>query len=434
MTAFGKLIGERKALLNPAKLKSLPCGHHSDGHGLFLSVVERGGAVERIWAFRFTDLEGKRQRMEFARLGDRDSDLKDVLCLSGARQRVREFKVDLKDGVDPRVKKRLDTKGSITFKAFADSQYPDWCKGKSAEEEKQWERSIADMHHLHDMKVHEIETENVLTALKTIWTKKPITADRTRQRLERLFDAAKAIKLRTGENPASWRGNLKHLLPSPRKLNRAKRGGKPKGHASVPYAKAPALMTELSYDTGTSARCTEVGILTVTRSKEVRLMEWEEIDFDRKQWLIPGEKMKIKGEDQPKPHLVPLSDQCIEIIKSMPRVGRYVFPSDKVEEHQPFFANALANCIKRAGFNATMHGMRSTFRNWGADAVEHNFRREVLEFCLSHRVGDEAELSYWNSEMIGRRRVALQAWADYVKPRGKAKAEPPRLRLVESAA
>jgi hypothetical protein len=100
----------------------------------------------------------------------------------------------------------------------------------------------------------------------------------------------------------------------------------------------------------------------------------------------------------------------------VPRLGRYVFPSDHADEHQPFRANALTGCIKRAGFKATMHGMRTTFRNWGGDNRDYNFRREVLEFCLSHRVGDEAELSYWNSEMIDRRRDVMEAWSNYVKP------------------
>ncbi len=281
------------------------------------------------------------------------------------------------------------------------------------------------MKSLHSFRLHEITTEHVLKALKPIWTVKPVTAARTRQRIERLLHAAKALKYREGENPAIWRGNLKHLLPSPRKLNRKK------GHASVPYAKAPQLMVGLQYDAGVVARCVEVGILTVARSQEIRLMEWIEIDFDKKTWLVPAQKMKIKGQDEPKDHLVPLSDQAIEIIQSMPRVGRYVFPSDHAEEHQPFLPNALTNCIKRAGQNGTMHGMRTTFRNWGGESVEHNFRREVLEHCLSHRVGDEAERSYWTGEMIERRREALQAWAGYVKPRkdtsGRGK---PTLKLV----
>jgi hypothetical protein len=115
------------------------------------------------------------------------------------------------------------------------------------------------------------------------------------------------------------------------------------------------------------------------------------------------------------------------IIQLMPCVGRYVFPSDHADEHQPFLPNALTNCINRTGFNGTMHGMRTTFRNWGGESVEHNFRREVLEHCLSHRVGDDSEKSYWTADMVERRRVALQAWADYVKP---PKMKRPKLTLV----
>lgn len=394
--------------LNSSQVKSKQPGAHADGGGLYLVVRESG---ERVWAFRFTGLDGKRAQMEFAKIGDKDSASGDVLTLRSARDKAREYKVALRrDGIDPRVKKRITVQGGKTFKEFAEEQYPLWCKGLSGEEEKQWKRSIRDVPSLHNLKLHEITTEHVLEALKPIWTEKPVTAARTRQRIERLLDAAKALKLRAGENPAIWRGNLKHLLPSPRKLHRKK------GHASAPYAKMPMLMTELSYETGVVGRCVEIGILTCARSQEVRLMEWEEIDFDKGQWLVPAEKMKIKGYDEPKPHLVPLSDQAIEIIKEMPRVGKYVFPSDHAEEHQPFRPNALTNCIKRCGFNATMHGCRTTFRNWGADNKEHNFRREVLEFCLSHRVGDESELSYWDSEMIERRRIALQAWADYIRP------------------
>jgi len=114
------------------------------------------------------------------------------------------------------------------------------------------------------------------------------------------------LKLRTGENPAAWRGNLKHLLPSPRKLHRKK------GHRSAPYTKMPQMMTGLRYDGGVAARCVEIGILNVARSQEIRLMEWDELNFEAMTWMVPAEKMKIKGELEPKPHLVPLSNQAIE--------------------------------------------------------------------------------------------------------------------------
>jgi integrase len=417
--------------LNSNQVKSLQPGAHADGGGLYLIVRDSG---ERVWAYRFTALDGKRAAMEFAKVGDRDDG--DKMTLSTARATARDYRVALKrHGTDPRVKRKLETKGGTTFKEYAEQTYPGWCVGKNKDEAKAWARSIRDVPGLHEIKLHEIDNTHIIAALKPIWFEKPITADRTRQRIEKLLDAAKVEKLRTGENPAAWRGNLKFVLPSARKLN------KKKGHASVPYAKAPALMTALRLDTGNSARCVEVGMLTCTRSQEIRLMEWDELDFDKKTWLIPGEKMKIKGETADgKPHLVPLTDQAIEIIRAQPNVGKYVFPSEQAEikgkDHQPFLANALTGCIARTGFHSTMHGLRTTFRNWGADSREHNFRREVLEFCLSHRVGDEAELSYWTSEMLDRRREVMVAWANFVKPKAetkagtKPKAKKPSLRLV----
>jgi integrase len=417
--------------LNPNQVKSLQSGIYADGGGLYLVVRDTG---DRAWAFRFTALDGKRAQMEFAKAVEKATGKADEKSLAEARDIARDFHVDLKrNGIDPRVKKRTASDNGISFKQFADSQYPNFCKGKNPEEEKQWKRAINDVPSLHDLKLNAVSTEDVLDALKPIWWEKPVSADRVRQRLERLFDAAKALKLRTGDNPFAWRGNLKYLLPPVRGKNGIH---KKKHYASIGYAKAPALMKALGYDTGNAARCVEVGILTVTRSKEVRSMEWDEIDLKEKQWLIPATKMKIKqgSDNTARDHLVPLSDQALEIIKQMPRVGRYVFPTDdpQTKDHQPFFANALVGAIKRAGFDATMHGMRSTFRNWGGDSREHNFRREVLEFCLAHRVGDEAELSYWTSEMLERRREVLQAWADYViKPhQPKATKKKPSLKLV----
>jgi len=404
--------------LNSSQVKSLKHGVYADGDGLYLLVRDSG---ERVWAFRFTSPDGKRAQMEFAKAGERDSADKATLTLATARGIARDYKVALKrHGTDPRVKRQISANSDLTFKQFADEQYPEWCKGLSPEEEKAWKRSIADVESLHAMKLHEIDTPHVLAALKPIWTVKPTTASRTRQRIERVLDAAKALKLRSGDNPAIWRGNLKHLLPSPRKLHHKQ------GHASLAYSKAPALMQGLALDGAVVARCVEVGILTVARSQEIRTMEWKEIDFEAKTWRCPARKMKMK-----KDHLVPLSEQAVEIIRSMPRKGRFVFPSDHAEEHATFLPNALTECIKRDGFNVTMHGMRTTFRNWGGESVEHNFRREVVEHCLAHREGDETEKSFWTGEMIERRRVVLQAWADYVKPYTKAaKSKKPSLTLV----
>jgi integrase len=414
--------------LNPSQVKSLQPGAHNDGDGLYL-VVSDGG--DRAWSFRFTAPDGKRAAMTFAKADDRDSDIGDILCLKSARKKARDFAFSLKrDGIDPRFKKKRDLSKGLTFKTFAEQQYKAWCVGLSPEEEKQWARSIRDVPALHDLMLHEITTANVLAALKPIWTVKPTTAARTRQRIERVLSAAKALNYRTGENPAAWRDNLKHLLPSPRKLHRKK------GHTSLPYGKAPALMDGLALDPAIIARCVEIAVLTVARSQEVRLMEWSEINFEKNEWLCPADKMKIKqgSNDKPKDHLVPLSDQAIAILQSLPRAGSYVFPSDHNGEHAPFRPNAMTGCIKRDGFDVTMHGMRTSFRNWGGDGGEdgeHSFPREVLEHCLAHREGDETEKSYWTGEMKARRRRVLQAWADYIKPKTKTKPKAkPTLVLV----
>lgn len=408
--------------LNSTQVKSKKAGVHADGGGLYLVVRESG---ERVWSFRFTDTSGKRGAMEFAKVGDKAGEM----TLTAARDQAREYRLALKkDGVDPRHRKMVEAKGGKTLKEFWEEKVPGWVVGKNKDEPKAWERSLRDLKSIHGLKLHEIDSTHVISALKNIWWEKPVSANRTRERLERVLDAAKVQKYRSGDNPAMWRANLKHVFPSARKLN------KKKHHASVHYERAPELMGKLSYDPGRAARCVEVGILCVTRSQETRWMEWTEIDAKKKTWLIPGWKMKIKGNANEKDHVVPLSDAALGIIQSMPRLGKYVFPSDHAGDHNPFWPNALGATIKRAGFEATMHGMRTTFRNWGADNREHNFRREVLEFCLSHRVGDEAELSYWTSDMLDRRREVMEAWASYLLPRRKASGDAttkrPKLRLV----
>jgi hypothetical protein len=198
-------------------------------------VVRDSG--ERVWAFRFTAPDGKRAQMEFAKAGERDSPARDVLTLSSARDEAQTFKMGLKrEGTDPRVRKKIATAAGKTVLEFANEQYPTFCIGLNPEEPKQWKRAIREMADLHKRKIADVTTEHARDALAKIWTEKPVTANRVRQRFERLFDAAKALKLRTGDNPFVWRGNLKHLLRQPT----GKRGLHRKTHyTSLPYAKAP---------------------------------------------------------------------------------------------------------------------------------------------------------------------------------------------------
>jgi integrase len=406
--------------LKPGAMRSL-------GRGLYAVVARRDGHRTRLYAFRFTSPEGERALMEFnditVRQFNQDNEER-------ARERVSECKIMLRRDEDPRAPKRLAKIASRTLGEFIEEHKETWSAGMSKEETPAWNRLLKALPTLCSMPLHKIATEDVLKELKPIWMVKANKGHRLRQRLVKVFDAAKALKFRAGDNPAEWRANLKALLPSHRKLQPKK------PHKSAPYKDIPTIVRKLRDDLSTSALVVEFGILTCTRSQEVRLAQWNHFNFETSTWRIPGEIMKIKMDEDGNwlDHLIPLSYQAIAILRSLPRRGRYVFPSDQNEDHQPYLPNALTGAIRRTGFKVTMHGMRTSFRNWGADNEEHNFRREVLEFCLSHRVGDEAELSYWTSEMLERRRKVMNAWADFVKPPSLIPEKRPILRVIGSAA
>ena len=143
--------------------------------------------------------------------------------------------------------------------------------------------------------VDTISTEDVLAVLKPIWTEKPETASRLRGRIEKVLDAAKAKGHRSGENPARWRGHLDHLLPKPLKLTRGH-------HAAMPYEEVAAFIADLRKREATAALALEFCILTAARSGEVLGLRRSEIDFDKKIWTVPANRMKAGRE-----HRVPLS-------------------------------------------------------------------------------------------------------------------------------
>lgn len=153
-----------------------------------------------------------------------------------------EYRVDLRRNGNPRAKKRA-VQGGRTFKEFAEEHYPSWCKGLHKDEPKAWERSIRDVPSLHNLKLREITTDDVFKALKPLWGQKPVTAPRIRQRIERVLDAAKALKLRSGENAAAWRGNLKVLLPSVRKIHKKK----PHTSSSAATSATPRVALKLAF-------------------------------------------------------------------------------------------------------------------------------------------------------------------------------------------
>src|SRR5262249_33081149 len=163
-----------------------------------------------------------------------------------------------------------------------------------------------------DVVVAAIDTPMMTKFLTPLWAATPTTADRTRNRIETVLDWAKVHKFRSGENPAAWKGNLEHAG-----FNKP---GAQAHHEALPYADLPAFMARVRARNTTGARALEFLILTAARSDEVRSATWDEIDLNKRQWVVPAERMKAGVV-----HTVPLSDAAVTLLRSLPRTNSYVF-------------------------------------------------------------------------------------------------------------
>lgn len=247
----------------------------------------------------------------------------------------------------------------------------------------------------------QIGTDDVLAVLTPIWTTKSETASRLRGRIERVLDAARAKGLRTGENPARWRGHLDHLLPKRRKLTRGH-------HAAMPYDQVPAFVARLREGRGVAARAPEFTILCASRSGEVLGARWDEVDLKAKLWTVPGPRMKGGRE-----HRVPLTERALAILAEVEplRNGDYVFPGQR--RGRPLSNMSMEMCLRRMKVDETVHGFRSSFRDWAGE--ETAVPREVAEVALSHAVGDATELAYRRADALAKRRKLMEAWAAFVE-------------------
>jgi integrase len=280
-------------------------GRHADGGGLYLSISPNGG---RRWVFLFR-WHGKPTEIGFGSARD--------VTLARARELASQARAKLAEGNDPKETARRPV-GGATFGDCADrlieAMRPSWRSGKHAA---QWAMTLRDYAApLRRLPVNKVATDDVLSVLKPLWSKRTETASRLRGRIERVLDAAKAQGIRSGENPARWRGHLDQLLPRRQRLTRGH-------HAAMAYAEVPAFICDLKARHSTAALALELATLTAARSGEVLGARWEEFDLDRRVWTIPPVRMKAGRE-----HRVPLSRRALEIVKLMSeaRDGVYVFP------------------------------------------------------------------------------------------------------------
>jgi integrase len=289
---------------------------------------------------------------------------------------------------------------------------PAW---RSAKHVAQWETTLRDYAApLRRLPVRAISTDDVLAVLKPLWNEKPETASRVRGRIERVLDAAKAQGLRSGENPARWRGHLNQLLPKRQRLTRG-------NHPAMSYGNVPAFIGDLQPREATAALALEFTILTAARRGEVLGARWDEIDLERAIWTVPAHRMKAGRE-----HRVPLPGRALAIVKTLRQAAErceFVFAGHK--PGKPLSGEALRMVLQRMKIaDVTVHGFRSAFRDWAAECT--NFTNEVCEAALAHAVTNKVEAAYRRGDLFEKRRKLMDAWAAFCRAPTAGKIVPMR--------
>jgi integrase len=369
-------------------------GRHADGGNLYLSISPNGG---RRWVFLYR-WHGKPTEMG---LGSVNS-----ISLKQARELAAAARAQLAIGTNPLVEKRRRRAHVPTFgecaAEFIDTNRSQWRNDKHIA---QWSSTLETYAQpIWSRPVNEIETNDILQILKPLWRSKQETASRVRGRLERVLAAATARGLREGQNPAQWKHHLEHQLPKRNKLSRGH-------HTALPFDDVPAFMARLRMQQGVAAKALEFTILCAARTGEVVGARPEELDRTAGVWIIPRERMKAGRE-----HRVPLTTQAMMIIEDIDNLRQSEeyspFLFGGMEAKKPLSNMAMSQLLKRMGVDVTVHGFRSTFRDWVAERT--NFSNEVAEAALAHTIKNAAEAAYRRGDLLDKRREMMQAWADFV--------------------
>jgi integrase len=375
--------------LTARKVETAKPGKYGDGANLYL-VVSKAGTKK--WVLRFT-FRGQPKEMGLGSV--------DRVPLAAARENAATARRKIAQGINP-IDERKRAAGIPSFGEMADEICKTLAAGFRNEKHKaQWKSTLETYARpLRAKPVDLIATADVLAVLKPIWTTKAETASRVRGRIEKVLDAAKAKGFRHGENPARWRGHLDHLLPRRSKLARGH-------HPAMPYEDVATFIGELRQREALAALALEFCILTAARSGEVLGVRWPEIDLDKAVWSVPAERMKAGRLDR-----VPLCDRAVAILKQLAKTatGEFVFAGYK--PGKPLSGMAMEMMLRRMKIkNATVHGFRSSFRDWAGNVSE--FPRELAESALAHVIGDRAEQAYRRGDALEKRRKLMDAWAVY---------------------
>ncbi len=406
--------------------KSRAEGQHAIGDppGLYLEVAGNSAC----WIYRAV-IGGVRKKMGFGTYQE--------VSIDKAKALAREARDVIKSGGDPIIDRQAKKDATqaeliataeaqarkITFDEFA-KQYiadhePSWQNAKHAQ---QWASTLQTYASpvIGSVPLEEINFEMIEAVLRPIWHVKTETASRVRGRIEAILSAAKVKKLRHGDNPAAWRGNLDQVFAAREKVTPVV------GQPSLHYDEIGAFMQELRGMDGIGARALQFAVLNCSRSEEVRGATWAEINLGDGLWTIPASRMKKRKE-----HRIPLSQTSIDLLNTMPRFAAtdLIFPGLKSQQMSDATLNATLKRMHAAkrerdsvGWvdrtvlgdspRIVQHGFRSTFKSWAMDKT--HYENQIIEFCLAHLIGSKSELAYWRSDVVEKRRQILGEWADFI--------------------
>lgn len=394
--------------LTQIEIRNAKPGMHADGGGLYLSVKSSGA---KSWLYRY-QIAGRRREMGLGALT--------VLPPVEARAEAARLKATVRQGTDPlevkaeeqrerQIAAQIEQVGqklqAATFRRVAEDhiamQEAGW---KNCKHRQQWENTLKAYVYpvVGDMPVSEITAEHVLQILKPIWNNKTETATRVRMRIEAILDAAKVKGLRQGENPARWRGNLDAVLPAKSKVHKVKH------HDAMDWKLVPRFWRSLVDQPGMGALALRLTILTALRSGEVRKATWDEFDLDEAIWTIPAEKMKADRE-----HRVPLSPPALDLLRSLPRMAgtNLVFPGTRITSSLSDMT--LSAVLRRMGIDdVTVHGFRSSFRDWAAEETHHD--GDTVELALAHVVKNQVERACRRGDQLAKRSALMNDWAKWL--------------------
>lgn len=372
-------------------------GRYTDAlvKGLHLWVKS---SQRKYWIFRYT-LGGKQQNISLGAFP--------AVSIANARLKAQQARELVLNGVNPLEEKKLQQEElatqatrSITFAQFAlatiETKKVEWSNKKHAA---QWEYSLREYAFpiIGAKQLDAIDMEDILKILTPIWQTKTETATRLRGRLEWILAAATTRKLRTGMNPALWRGLLQTILPAPGRFQKIKH------HAALPYKDLPSFIKVLRELDGIAALALEFLILNGSRSSEVTdALRTEVTDAV---WLIPAERMKARIE-----HKIPLCKRSLEILaiaRSMDVNSQYLFSKNG----KKLTNMAMPMVLRRSRLDVTVHGFRSTFRDWVSEETDHP--SEVAEKALAHTIRNKVEAAYRRGDLFERRKKLMLDWEHF---------------------